>query len=238
MFRNSITIVASPRPRVGKTLLARLVTDFHIHEGRDVAAFDLNEGAGTLAQFAPAHATHADISTIKGQMALFDRLVAGDEAAKVVDIGHQQFDEFFTQAAGIGLAEEARRRDIASSILFIATPDRSSIEAYRLLRSRMPLAVLTPAFNELLGPPQHRDNYPISGGGAPVRFPALAPALRRYTEQPPFSFADEQLANARNIPLDVHIELQRWLRKTYRELRDLEMHIDVRHLEPSSSASG
>ncbi len=28
-FRNSVTIVASPRPRVGKTLLARLLTDFH-----------------------------------------------------------------------------------------------------------------------------------------------------------------------------------------------------------------
>ena len=36
-FRNSVTIVASPRPRVGKTLLARLLTDFHLHEGPDDA---------------------------------------------------------------------------------------------------------------------------------------------------------------------------------------------------------
>jgi hypothetical protein len=233
-FRNSITIIASPRPRVGKTLLARLVTDFHIHEGRDVAAFDLNEGAATLAQFAPAHAAKADISDIKGQMALFDRLVAADDAAKVVDIGHEQFEEFVTQAARIGLAEEARRRDIVPSILFIATPDRSSIEAYRQLRSRMPLATLTPAYNDLLGPPQHGDNYPVLGNRAPVRFPVLAPALRKYIEQPPFSFADEQLANARNIPLDGHIDLQRWLRKTYAELREFEQAIDVMRLEPEN----
>jgi hypothetical protein len=226
-FRNSVTIVASPRPRVGKTLLARLVTDFHIHEGRAAAAFDLNKGEATLAKFAPEHAAVADISDIKGQMALFDRLVADDDAAKIVDIGHEQFEEFFTQAMRIGLAEEARRRDIVPSILFIATPDRSSIEAYRRLRSRMPLATLTPAFNELLGPPQHRDSYPVLGGREPLRFPVLAPALRKYAEQPPFSFADEQLANARNIPLDGHIELQRWLRRTYAELRELENQLDV-----------
>jgi hypothetical protein len=236
-FRNSISIIASPRPRVGKTLLARLVTDFHIHEGRAVAAFDLNEGSGTLAQFVPQHASHADISGIKGQMALFDRLVASDDIAKIVDIGHEQFDEFFAQAARIGLAEEARRRGIAPSILFIATPDRSSIDGYRRLRSRMPLATLTPAYNELLGPPQHGENYPVLGGREPLRFPALAPSLRRFIDQPPFSFADGQLANASNIPLDGHIELQRWLRKSYAELREFEQRIDVTRLEPASRAN-
>jgi hypothetical protein len=45
-FRNSVAIIASPRPRVGKTLLARLLTDFHLQEGRSVAAFDLNAGEG------------------------------------------------------------------------------------------------------------------------------------------------------------------------------------------------
>jgi hypothetical protein len=236
-FRNSVTIIASPRPRVGKTLLARLVTDFHIHEGRAAAAFDLNEGPATLAKFAPEHAAKADIADIKGQMALFDRLVADDDVARIVDIGHEQFEEFFTQAVRIGLAEEARRRNIVPSILFIATPDRSSIEAYRRLRSGMPLATLTPAFNELLGPPQHRDSYPVLGGREPLRFPVLAPALRKYIEQPPFTFADEQLANTRNIPLDGHIELQRWLRRTYAELRELENQIDVTRVSSQIGAN-
>jgi hypothetical protein len=236
-FRSSVTIIASPRPRVGKTILARLVTDFHIHEGRGAAAFDLNNGEATLARFAPEHAAKADISDIKGQMALFDRLVADDDVAKIVDVGHEQFEELFTQAVRIGLAEEARRRNIVPSILFIATPDRSSIEAYRRLRSIMPLATLTPAFNELLGPPQHRDSYPVLGNREPLRFPVLAPALRKYVEQPPFSFADEQLANARNIPLDGHIELQRWLRRTYAELRELENQIDVARVTAQISAN-
>ena len=66
-FRNSVTIVASPRPRVGKTLLARLLTDFHRHEGREVVAFDLNSGDGTLAQFLPAQANPASIADVQGR---------------------------------------------------------------------------------------------------------------------------------------------------------------------------
>lgn len=236
-FRNSVTIVASPRPRVGKTMLARLVTAFHMHEGRDAAAFDLGKGDTALARFAPELTAQANIADVKGQMALFDRLVTDDGVAKIVDVGHDQFEEFFAQAVRMGLAEEARRRGIAPSILFIATPDRSSIEAYRRLRSRMPLATLTPAFNELLGPPQHRDSYPMLGRSEPLRFPALAPALRKFVEQPPFTFADDKLANARNIPLEGHIEIQRWLRKAYAELRELETTLDVARDIPEFGAN-
>ena len=225
-FRHSVTIVASPRPRVGKTLMARLLTDFHIHEGRAVAGFDLNAGEGSLAQFAPEHVTAADIGDIKGQMALFDRLIAADDITKVVDLGHERFDAFFTLAAQIGFAEEARNRGIAPAIMFMVTPDATSVEAFRKLRSRMPQAALVPVHNELLGAAQHRDKYAAAGSGAvQVRLPVLAPGLRRFIEQPPFSFSESQLANTRNMPLDVHIELQRWLRKPYLEFRELGLRI-------------
>jgi hypothetical protein len=233
-FRHSVTIVASPRPRVGKTLLARLLTDFHIHEGRSVEAFDLNSGEGTLAQFLPAHATASEIADIKGQMALFDRLVGDDGITKVVDLGHASFESFFAVARQIGFAEEARRRGIAPAILFVITPDQTSVESYSRLRSRIPQAALTPVLNEMLGSAQHRDKYPTAGTGTtPVRFPVLAPGLCRYIDKPPFSFAESRLANAKDIPLNVHIELQRWLRKIYLEFRELDLHILLADLQSS-----
>jgi hypothetical protein len=233
-FRNSVTIVASPRPRVGKTLLARLLTDFHLHEGRSVAAFDLNSGEGTLAEFLPEHAVASEIIDIKGQMALFDRLVTDDDTTKIIDLGHDSFESFFALANQIGFAEEARRRGIAPAILFVVTPDRTSVEAYRSLHSRLPQAALTPVHNEMLGSAQHRDKYPTAGSGATqVKFPVLAPGLRKYIEKPPFSFADARLANAKDIPLDVHIELQRWLRKIYVEFRELDLRIMLADLQSS-----
>lgn len=233
-FRTSVTIIASPRPRVGKTLLARLLTDFYIHEGREVAAFDLNAGEGTLAKFAPEHTVVAEIGDIRGEMALFDRLVAEDDAAKIVDLSHEKYEAFFALAQRIGFAEEARRRNIAPSVLFMATPDSTSVEAYERLRTRMPQLTLTPVHNELLGAAQHRDRYPVATGGtAQLRFSVLAPGLRKYIETPPFSFAEEQLANARNIPIDTHIELQRWLRKMYLEFRELDLRILLADLQSS-----
>jgi hypothetical protein len=237
-FRNSVTFIASPRPRIGKTLLARLLVDFYVHEGRAVAGFDLNSGEGTLAQFLPEHAAVADIAGIQGQMALFDRLVADDGTNKVVDLGHETFESFFNVAKQIGFSEEARRRGIAVAILFIVTPDSTSIEAYRSLRRRLPEATLTPVHNEMLGPAQYRDKYlTVGSGAAQLKLPALAPGLRRYIDKPPFSFVDTQLANAKGIPLDTHIELQRWLRKLYVEFRELDLRVLLVDLQSSIKSS-
>jgi hypothetical protein len=111
-FRNSVTIVASPRARVGKTLLARLLAEFHRQEGRAVEAFDLNAGGGTLAQFLPELTAVSDIADVKGQIAVFDRLAAEDGASKIVDLGHGSFEAFFALAHQIRFAEEAKRRSI------------------------------------------------------------------------------------------------------------------------------
>ena len=233
-FRNSVTIVASPRPRVGKTLLARLLTDFHLQEGRAVAAFDLNAGEGTLAQFLPEHVTRSAIDDIKGQMALFDRLIADDGTTKIVDLGHASFEPFFALAHQFGFAEEARSRGIAPAVLYLLTPDRTSVEAYRSLRSRLSEAMLVPVHNEILGAAQYRDKYGLMGSAtAVVRLPVLAPSLRKYVETPPFSFADSRLAVALDEPIDVNIELQRWLRRIYLEFRKLNLRVLLTDLKSS-----
>ena len=143
-FRNTVTIVASPRSRVGKTLLARLLVDYHRQEGHAFQAFDLNGGDDTLAQFLPGEVIQAGVGDVQGQMALFDSLVSPDDVAKIVDVGHEAFDSFFTLAHQIGFMDEARRRSIAPVILFMISADRASTEAYRTLRLRFPRLTLSP----------------------------------------------------------------------------------------------
>jgi len=233
-FRSSITIVASPRPRVGKTLLARLLTDFHCSEGRSVAAFDLNSGEPTLAQFLPEHTTSATVRDINGQMALFDRLVADETVTKVIDLGHESFESFFAVAQEIGFVEEARRHSIGVAILFAVTPDKTSVDGYRSLRERFPWATLAPVHNELLGPAQHRDKYPLaSGSPLLVHLPVLALGLRKYIGTPPFSFISPNMSDAGAISPDVHLELQRWLRRIHLEFRELDLRILLADLRSS-----
>src|SRR3954452_17637645 len=101
-LRSFITVVASPRPRMGKTLIARMLADFHLNNERKVAAFDINADDPALTQFQPAHSAPADIGEIHGQMALFDRLIADDGTHKIVDLGHPSFKPFFKVASDIG----------------------------------------------------------------------------------------------------------------------------------------
>ncbi len=232
-FRHSVTIVASPRSRVGKTLLARLLIDFHAQEGREVAAFDLNSGGGTLAAFAPERTTMTEIADTRGQVALFDRLIADDGVTKIVDLGHESYAAFFALAGQIGFAEEAHRRAIAPAVMFVATPDATSVEAYAALRARLPQAMLAPVHNEIFGAAQHRGKYQLVGHGqALVHLPLLAPGLHKYVETPPFSFADQALASSR-VPLEVQVELQRWLRRVWREFRELDLRILLADLKSS-----
>jgi hypothetical protein len=233
-FRNSVTVIASPRSRVGKTLLARLLVDFHAQEGRAVAGFDLNSGGGTLAQFLPEVTAVSAIGGIAGQMALFDRLVAEDGAPKVVDLGHESFAGFFALAEQIGFAEEAVRRAIAPAVLFVMTPDTASAEAYEDLHRRFPQMQLTPVHNEIFGGIQHRDKYAPTGQGVGVlRLPALAPGLRKYVETPPFSFSETAAAAGAGLPREVESELQRWVHRVFREFREMDLRLLLADLQSS-----
>jgi hypothetical protein len=96
---------------------------------------------------------------------------------------------------------------IAVPILFIVAPDHTSVTAYRSLRARFAHATLAPVHNEMLGPAQHRDKYPLTTGR-----PGPVPGLRRYMETPPFSFADPCIADSTRIPATAYAELEQWLR--------------------------
>jgi len=222
-LRSSVTIVVSPRPRVGKTLLARMLVDFHLHEGREVAAFDLNEGDGTLAQFLPDRTTSAGVVDVAGQIALFDRLVADDGVAKVIDLGNESFASFFAVAEQLGFIEEASKHEIVTAILFVLTPDASSIEAYGALSKRFPGVLLSPVHNEILGPAPHRGKYPLGRGALLLRMPLLAPSLRKYIAKAPFSFANTGADNG--IPADFGVELQHWRRRMHIECRELMLRL-------------
>src|SRR5215831_3377897 len=115
-------VVCSPRRGVGKTLLSRLLIEFHDLKGRPVAAFDLADEGPQLADFMPDRTTVADISDIFGQMALFDSLISDSDVIKVIDLGHRSFRNFFIIAQKIGFFDEVRRHAIEPLLLFMIDP--------------------------------------------------------------------------------------------------------------------
>ncbi len=112
-------LVCSPQGRVGKTLTARLLIDYHLSGDRFPLAFETNHFEPGLAPVFPNETNVVDFTSTTGQMALFDRLVVADEIPKVVDLWHVSHDSFFRQAQEFEFFEESWRRGIEPIVVML-----------------------------------------------------------------------------------------------------------------------
>src|ERR1700676_5614160 len=126
MSATPVYIICSPRPLVGKTLIARLLSEFLLLKNGTVAAFDISLKEPSLLEYLPNITETAEVEDTFGKMALMDRLIINDGVAKVIDLGFHAFDEFFKMSGEIGFMKEAARRRVAPIVLFVADTDRVS----------------------------------------------------------------------------------------------------------------
>jgi hypothetical protein len=222
-------IVASPHPRVGKTLIARLLIEFLRMSDRPVVGHDLDPREPALAGYFPDFVRSVDIAETRGQMALFDRLIAEQERSTVIDLGYGLFDRFFAVMAEIGFEQEARRRRIEPIVLFIADSAPLTVRSYAALRQQLPQTLFVPVHNEaasfLL---IDKDFPPRRAGCGPLRIPRLSPLVRGVIDKPRFSFA-AYMANQPGGPTEVHA----WINTIFAEFRDLELRLLIGRLGSS-----
>jgi hypothetical protein len=227
--RTPIFIVTSSRPRVGKTLIARALVEYFCAQSRPVAAFDVNPDEFKLIDHLPAYTAAASLGDIRGEMALFDQLVAEDEVPKVIDLGNAPFDRFFAVMQQTDFLTEARRRAVAPMVLFVADPDERARQGYAMLRDRFPDLALVPVLNENI--PQftryHANFPPTTRGGDPIKVPALTPVVRSVVDRPNFSFIGYASKTT-----DTTSELFEWMRKVFLAFRDLEVRLLLREITP------
>src|ERR1700745_2531480 len=121
-----VYIICSPRPQVGKTLIARLLGEFLLLKNGRVTCFDINPKEPSLLDSLPGVTETADVINTYGKMQLMDRIIVDDGMSKVIDLGFHAFDEFFKMSEQIGFLKEAVRRNVAPIILFVADTDRVS----------------------------------------------------------------------------------------------------------------
>ncbi|MCG6207255.1 hypothetical protein LPW26_21625 [Rhodopseudomonas sp. HC1] len=215
--RTPVYIVCSPRPFVGKTLVARLLTEFLFLARGSVTAFDVNVKEPSLLDYLPRLTETAEVDDTFGKMKLMDRLIVHDGVAKVIDLGFHAFDEFFGTFAEIGFIKEAARRQIVPVVLFLADTDRNSVRAFGTLQDIVPPRQLIVVDNEhvLLG-----ELPPMFARGRVLRIRALPPFLKTYIDRLSFSFTGYLRAEP-----DASTELNQWIRKNYTSFRDLELEI-------------
>src|ERR1700681_3662872 len=137
-----VYIICSPRPLVGKTLIARLLSEFLLLKNGAVMAFDINLKEPSLLEYLPDITETAEVDDTFGKMALMDRLIVNDGIGKVIDLGFHAFDEFFKMSEEIGFIKEAARRGVAPVILFVADTDRVSVRGQAMLQAQIAATAL------------------------------------------------------------------------------------------------
>ena len=187
MRRTPVYIICSPRPLVGKTLIARLLSEFLLLQRGSVVAFDINLKEPSLLDYLPKLTETADVIDTFGKMQLMDRLILNDGIAKVIDLGFHAFDEFFKMSEEIGFMKEAARRGIAPMVLFVADTDRASARGYDMLTQQIfPNALLT-IDNEFVV----RGELPEAmAHGRVLSIGALPVFLKTYIDRLNFSFTE------------------------------------------------
>lgn len=215
MRQTPVYIICSPRPLVGKTLLARLLCEFLLLKNGTVTAFDVNLKEPSLLDFLPDVTETAEVDDTIGKMALMDRLIIPDGTAKVIDLGFHAFDEFFEMTEEIGFVKEAARRGVAPIILFVGDTDRVSARSFPTLQRQIPPGALVTVDNEYIV----RGELPEAfAHGKILRIPALPNFLKTYVDRLSFSFTD-YLRQER----DSSTELHQWIRRIYFSFREMEL---------------
>jgi Mrp family chromosome partitioning ATPase len=215
MQTTPVYIVCSPRPLVGKTLIARQLSEFLKLKNGDVAAFDINLKEPSLLEYLPDLTETAEVEDTYGKMTLMDRIIVNDGIAKVIDLGFHAFDEFFKMSDEIGFMKEAARRGVTPVILFVADTDRVSARGYATLAEQIPRNALIVVDNEFVV----RGELPEAmTAGRILCIAALPTFLKTYVDRLTFSFTG-YLRSER----DSSTELHQWIRRNYLSFRELEL---------------
>jgi hypothetical protein len=217
MSHTPVYIICSPRPLVGKTLIARLLSEFLLLKDGTLTAFDINLKEPSLLEYLPRITETADVDNTFGKMQLMDRVIINDGVAKVIDLGFHAFDEFFRMSEEIGFIKEAARRGVAPIILFVADTDRVSARGHDTLLELIPPSALVTVDNEYVV----RGELPVAfSHGRLLRIAALPAFLKTYIDRLTFSFTD-YLRNEK----DSSTELHQWIRRNYLSFRELELNL-------------
>ena len=168
-------------------------------------------------------------------MALFDRLIADDDATKVIDLGHESVQVVFSVAHQIGFVEEARRAvgRRGDSIRGDARPNfgRRLSQPARPLSRRQRWRQCTMSCWDRRST---ATNITLAGGGAViVHLPALAPGLRRYIETPPILICKFDIWAMRSAYRSTPYRAATLATANLSEFRELDLRILLADLQSS-----
>lgn len=230
--RTLVYFVCSPHPRTGVTTAARLLSDYYIYCDEWVEGFDLDPRDRRYANCFPVTTHIVDISEVRGQIGLFDRLLVADGVPKVVDVS-RSYEQLFSTIAEIGFFEEAQRVGVQPIVLYQADATESAAASALMLATTWPDLWISVLHNEGAAPLGEDAFEILSLYPARGKFviPALDQAIARHLEDPRLSLSHFLLDPPLDMSIVVRAALKSWLAPIFTQFHTFQLRLDLQSSE-------
>lgn len=225
------SIICSDQPRNGKTLVARLVADYHLLCQRETEILDLSSGPRGLTVYFPVRGRRIDLTRTADQMALLDRALSTPSHDCVVYVPPHQTGAFFKYLRQFDFSAAARAQDIEIVIYFVVDKASGSLSAAESIRAENAGDRFIIVWNEAFLP-SVREGFAtgllntLKKDGQLV-LPKLPPNLLKPVEDPGFSFSNFVLSDEPLLPAPMADTLKEFLADIFRQLDAIEEAAEV-----------
>jgi len=211
----TVHIVCSDQHRNGKTLLARLLVDFLMLDGRDPFCIDTDAPEGPLRAFFPGRTALADFAAIQGQMKLFDTILAAPGRDYVVDMPARHTERFFQTARDLDFFVECRKVEFRVFVFFIVDNSFTSLKMANALQRDCGADLFVPVRNQMV-----RSSWPENEGA--LTMPFLAAPIASAISNRRFSLREFVNGDPQGLAPDMVPLLQSFLYEILNSFNGLE----------------
>ena len=216
----TVYIVASDQSRNGKTLLARLLADYLLLDGKDPFLIDTDAPEGPLRHFFPGRTALADFEKIQGRMKAFDTIISAPGRDYVVDLPQRHMLEFFIAVRELDFFAAAKAAGFRVIVFFIVDRATSSLRAAKDVYGEKGIDLFVAVKNEYVGsawPP---------GEGALV-IPVLPRDVALTISEKRFSLRNFVLGDDQGLENDQRLALNSFMFAVLGSLNSLDTEISL-----------
>jgi hypothetical protein len=161
----TVYVIASDQHRNGKTLLARIIADYLLLDGRDPFLIDTDAPDCPLRAYFPGRTALADFAAITGQMKLFDTILGSPGRDYVVDLPVRHMENFVAAERDLNFFREAHAQGFRIFLFFIVDNSFTSQKMARSLQYHPGVDLFVPVRNMMV-----RSTWPEEDGALTLPF--------------------------------------------------------------------
>lgn len=225
----TVFIVCSDQARNGKTLLARVLVDFLLMEGRDPFCFDLAHPTGALRAYFPGRTALVDFTQADGQAKVFDTILTRAGRDYVIDVPAIHLARFCELAGARKFPASLQAKDFRTAALFIVDREEKSLRTAITVEEILVPDLFVPVANRFIG-----SALPDGVPGPVLVMEGLEPELHAVVSNRRFSLRVFMLGDDSAVPLRLRISLKNFLHGLVAGMREFQPALSLQTLRETA----